>query len=467
MRESIPKTLLIMLGVAFLLRVLLLSLGAFYPGESSLVVGDGSQFLRTANNLLRGHGFSIQPEPPFTPSADFPPLYPLFIAASVKAFDSIVPLLLLQIVLASIMPYLVWKIGKNFSGSKKVAILAAGFMAFEPQTILWSVTLVTETIAVFCLVASSLFFLKYIEDFSSRSNSAWASTFLGISVLTRPHGQFLFPLAVGLVVFLLCVNYFKNFNRQSLQSLFIFIGIFLALLSPWLIRNYNLFGTFSVSATGPRNLLSDFGASILVVKSGYSMHEARAILYEDISQQFGVSRREVTDNPAYGGVLAKEGIKMILQNPKESSQVSFMALGAFFTQDLYTDYLQRFKIVPKFDINFSPSMVLFQEGPLNLALLIWDRLGFYSIIPVVARMFWILINIGWIAGLIIAIKKGGREMMIGLLMAGVILYYAAISLPGALGDQGRYRYQSSAFMFVLANFAFFHIVRPKKLLTKK
>lgn len=450
--KSVPKIIWILVGVALILRIALLLAIVFSQGESALLVSDAPRFYKIAQALVAGHGFTLG-DPPFAPSAFFPPVFLSLLAGSLALFQSVIPVALLHIILGSLLPLLVWKIAGFLTQDHRIRFLAVGLTAFEPQMILWSIVPTTEMIATFMMITALYFFLKIIKDFQWQ-DAAFSGFLLGLSTLTRPHAQFLFFLALiylcGRVILRMVRG--KGFPRDAIFTAIVFVLIFAATLSPWLIRNYRQFGQVSVSTTGLRNLYSDFATSVITLHSGKGFRDVRNELYENLAKKYGVGPQEVRENPIYGRELAKEGLKIIAANPKESAEVLLISSGAFFTQDLYTFYLRQFKVIPRFSFEFSPSVVLLKEGPFKLAGKVWSLLGAYAFIPILGRLFWVLLTFGWLYGAYRLIKEGGFGRTVALVFLLTILYYAATSAVGAFSDQGRLRYPVNSLIFILASY---------------
>lgn len=251
------------------------------------------------------------------------------------------------------------------------------------------------------------------------------------------------------LLLLLVLVFLKRINWRPVA---LFAAVFLLVLAPWLARNYSTFGTLSVSTTGPRNIYSDYAVAVRSLKTGIGFGELRSQMYDELAQKYGVSPKEIREDPAFGGIAAREGLKIIAEHPAESGKVLAVALWGFFTQDLYTFYLEHFRALPELKMDFSPLVVLFQKGPVELVKRIWDTLGAYAVVPLFSRAFWVMLDIFSLAGLILAIRNGSSARLTALLMLAVILYYAATSAVGAFSDQGRLRYPVNSLIFILASY---------------
>ncbi len=446
----------IILGALAVRLILLIAVAS--GGTEKLMTSDSYGFLQSAQNILAGHGFSRSDTAPFIPDAHFPPVYPLLMAGSLALSHSLLPLVIVQIILSSLMPILIWRIGEFLTEEKRILLAASVLMAFEPITVFWSLTPLTEVVSVFFLLVGVYFFLRLIRTRRSRDAAA-AGLWLALSTLTRPHAQFLFILGL---IFLIVSSVRKSKSegfQSQIASILLFTGIFIAVLAPWLARNYYQFGTVSVASTGLRNVYSSIGSSVLSLHTGEAVGDVRERLNQEFAKKYRVSERDIKENPALGSALAKEGLLILRDHPKETAEVIAIDLVAFLTQDLWADYLQRFQLIPSLPIDFSPSLVLIKQGPDALANLLWQKLGWRSLIPLAGRAVWTLMAFFSFIGLIVACRVGKKERSMALIMACIVLYYAATSSIAGFSDQGRFRYPAHAFLFLLASYGF---IKPRK-----
>lgn len=460
MTEKRVRGILTIIGVALMLRFILLGLSLYFLGQESLIVSDAPRFLKAAQALADGHGFTLG-DAPYMPSAFFPPLFFMLFGSSLAIFQSFIPALFLHIILGgAVIPYVVWKISGFLTERNGIRLLAAGFAAFEPQMILWSIVPTTEILAGSLVLVSSYFFLKFLHSGVTK-DAAYAGLFLGLSTLTRPHGQFLFIIAA---IFLVVLKYIRQKSiRQILwKHIFSFSFMFLLILSPWLARNFYQFGKLSVATTGLRNVYSDFATSVLTYDTNGNFGEVRQKLYEDLAKKYGVTSSEIRQDPKWGPVLAKEGLKIIVGHPTATLGVFAITLNAFFTQDLYLYYFEHFHILPSSGVNFSPSVVLLKEGPWQLFQKITSYLGLVAFVPIIGRLFWILLFFSAVCGLRVLARQGGMKRTAGIVCAAIILYYAAVNSVGAFSDQGRLRYPANPHLFLLGSVGIMACMRKLK-----
>lgn len=443
-----------------LLRFILLGAALYFLGSESLIVSDAPRFLKVAQSLANGYGFTLG-DPPYAPSAFFPPLFFILFGGSYAMFQSFIPALFIHVILGgAVIPYMVWKISGFLTDRQGIRLFATALAAFEPQMILWSIVPTTEILAGSTVLVSSYFFLKFLHSGDTK-HIAYAGISLGLSTLTRPHGQFLFVLAV---LFLLALKYVRAKSIRPIfwKHIFSFVLVFLLILSPWLIRNFYQFGKVSVATTGLRNVYSDFATSVLTFDAHGNFGEVRQGLYRDLAVKYGVNPTEIRQDPKWGPVLAKEGLKIIVGHPTATMGVFAITLNAFFTQDLYLYYFEHFKIIPSSGVNFSPSVVLLKEGPLALFQKITSYLGVVALVPIIGRFVWLAIFFSAIYGLWVLVRLGGTKRTAGIACAAIILYYAAVSSVGAFSDQGRLRYPANPYLFLLGSIGLGACMRIRK-----
>ncbi len=501
-----PKILLIILAAGFLLRLFLFLVIITAQGQGAFLVSDSGAFIALAKNLIAGNGFSQSPEPPFLPSAHFPPLYPLILAGSLGVSDSLLPAIILQLIVSGALPLLVWLIAKKFTARTDVPLIAAGLMAFEPVAAIFGLLVTTDTLAVFFLLLASLFFIRTLQKDSRILDVTLGGVFLGISTLAKPNAQLLF------LVWLLVLAAFWFKKRLRPAFFLAFTLAFFMVLSPWIARNFIQFGSPSISATGPRNIYTDFAVSVVSYETGRPYGEVEEELKRSFAENRGLPYSEINTNPALGKELAQEGFKIIISHPRSSLMVLSITLQAFFTQDLYLYFSQKFHLIRPMTFDFSPSVVLLKEGPLALTKRVWELLEGAAIIPILGRLVWIALTLlaawgGYRAyrsgNLLKAPGEAGREKMklhgqarrlpsgsggiiglpveqnpapkttshpsaspwssgariVAIFMALTIFYYAMTSAVAAFSDQGRHRYPADAFIMILAAYGVSEIRR--------
>ena len=448
MPRAIWKISFLALAVRLIFLVLILS----FLGQEAFLMGDSNGYLRVAENLVLGNGLSESEVAPFLSNARFPPLYFLFLGASLFVSGSVIPLIILQVILASFLPLAVYRMGSFFTNRQNVLWWTSLLTAFEPLMIIFSLLVIPHVIDFVFISGSVLGFLIWTRDGHMKA-LAISGGLLGLAVLTRPHAKFL-PL---FILLLFVCTFIWNRNRKILLTAFLFFSIFLAIVSPWALRNYNHFGTFSLSSTGFRNVYTDLAVSVLEYKTGKPYSEVESELESAFASRRGITVEEIQSNPRYARELAYEGTKILWENKKAFSTILFINSNAFFTQDLYFYFAGHYGFVQDVVLGFSPSLVLVQEGPLSLIKKVWQEAGPALFISFAGRGVWVSIFLAAVWGVYRAFKNRDVPKYALLVLLALIGYYWATSLVSGFSAYGFHRYPVNAFLFLLASYGGFHI----------
>lgn len=229
--------LLLLLLVALAIR---LSIVLFSPLPE---LKDASQYSWIGWNLIHGRGFSMDNEPPYTPTARRGPTYPVFLAAIYFFVGrNYMVVRVIQAFMGVAIVFIGYLIAKNIFG-KKIAIISVAFMSLFPMLMYYEGHVLTETLYTFLLALLVLALIKAIT-YKSIKLHIIVGVFSGLATLCRPE-LLLFPIALLLALIL---TYEKR--KQALVHFGIFFIVFLFMITPWTIRNYLAFDTFIPIASG-------------------------------------------------------------------------------------------------------------------------------------------------------------------------------------------------------------------------
>lgn len=205
--------------------------------------GFGWEMGRIARSIAQGEGFSNPYGGHTGPTAWEPPLYPYFMAGVFKLFGiysyaSAWVLLTFNSLLSALTCIPIYLIARR-QFDDRIALWSARVWALLPWFWYWSVHWLWDT--TFTPLVLSLIFLVALELQEWRGLRGWIlfGVLWGIGALANPSMLAFLPFC-GLWIWR---QRFKrglpSFGGVALSSL-----IFFAVLSPWLIRNYEVFGRF-------------------------------------------------------------------------------------------------------------------------------------------------------------------------------------------------------------------------------
>jgi hypothetical protein len=235
-----PLILLVLLALA--LRV-----GFVCTLPNDLIWGDSQDYHQVAINILAGHGPQLSDD-----SLAFrPPGYPFFLAGIYWCFgyQNLLPVRLIQAVLSALVVWQVFSITSRLF-NRPAGMLAALIPVLDPFEIYFCGMILNETLFISLLLAAMYSVLRMQE------NWRWlmvAGVCLGLGSLAKPS---LCYLPLFLIPFL--AFWWRNWLRAAWLTAAVCV-VQLAVLSPWLIRNHQRLGVYTLSTMDGRSLYEALG----------------------------------------------------------------------------------------------------------------------------------------------------------------------------------------------------------------
>ena len=231
-------------AIALLLRVGWIVIGHTYKFKSADDnFSFGWEMGRIAASLASGHGFSNPFGPATGPTAWEPPLYPyltagVFLVFGIYSKASAFVLLTLNSIFSALTCIPIFLIARRIF-SEKVAVGSAWAWALLPNVIFWCTRAVWETSLAALLLTTIFWVTLTLED-----TDGWMPWFQfgllwGFAALSSTSLLSFLP-AAGLW------GWYRRAQRGkgSLAGVALSSAVFLACITPWLVRNYQTFGRF-------------------------------------------------------------------------------------------------------------------------------------------------------------------------------------------------------------------------------
>ena len=309
---SAERRLYLFIGVSIALRIaLVLILHQIHP--SALYVNDSPEYIHLAENIVAGHGFSLDTTAPYTPNSFRTPGYPIFLLISKAVTGTFIIGLLLQCILAGGIALLIFKIAQS-EGWEKQGLWAATVFLCMPFSLLVPLQFLTQTVFTFCVALSLFAYLQYLK-----TKRLWyiviCALLLAIASLTRPIGQYL-P-SIFILVSILALYRQSLTLKQAAAAMVILLGIYGAVLTPWLLHNQKTFGVFALSSITPAFLYLYDTPAIYATAHHISFEEARTDLIYDMEYETGVSigdSRYVNFSPL-SKLMQQRAVEIMLESP--------------------------------------------------------------------------------------------------------------------------------------------------------
>ena len=223
------------LGFIFLLAFIIRLL--FVLQSTDVPTADAYVYDRLGLSISQGDGYVNAHGRPFS---FYPPFYPFFLSLIYALFGhSYLAVRIIQSILGALTCVLVYSIGDRLKG-RTVGILAASVATLYLVFIKSAELLLTESFFTFLLCMVVFYIFKAREEKAGFKNCAILGLLIGLSLLTKSAMMF-FPL------FLLPA--FIDIKKGRAKK-YLFMLLFFALtVSPWLVRNYNVFHRFAGVST--------------------------------------------------------------------------------------------------------------------------------------------------------------------------------------------------------------------------
>lgn len=223
---------LILFVLAFALLVRFAWIGVFPTVQ---LESDPFYYDQTARSILSGEGYRNG-----NLYAYRPPAYPYFLAGVYYAFGyHLLPVKVIQAVISVLSCLVLYLLARRLSGGGKTAVFALCAAAFYPPFIKYSSELWSETLFVFLLLSGVLFLYREVDRDRLTVNGVLSGLFLGGAALTREIA-FYFIGFIGLWMALYRpVSYGAG---RSMIKFALLAAAFGAVVTPWTIRNYHIFG---------------------------------------------------------------------------------------------------------------------------------------------------------------------------------------------------------------------------------
>jgi 4-amino-4-deoxy-L-arabinose transferase-like glycosyltransferase len=260
---ALPKFFLWLLPLSFFLQVA--AIGAFHqyrtrPGDDHFEFG--WEMGRVGRSIAQGHGFASPYEGNTGPTAWEPPLYPYLIGGVFKIFGiysyaSAWVLLSINSLFATLTCIPIFLIAHRTLG-ERVAVWSALAWALNPYVWYWSVHWIWDTTFTPLVLACLFLIALELQDWPGWEGWALFGALYGVGALGNPTMLAFLPYC-GLWIW-------RQRYRRGLSSLggvALSSVVFFLVLTPWVVRNHEVFGRFVF-------LRDDFGLQIRLGNGPYA-----------------------------------------------------------------------------------------------------------------------------------------------------------------------------------------------------
>jgi 4-amino-4-deoxy-L-arabinose transferase-like glycosyltransferase len=275
--SSYLRTALLVTFLALLLRGAMLLLVSPHPER--LMHQDTGSYLTPALNLLAGHGFSQRQVPPYTPDAIRTPLYSFFIVALYAIFGQH-PLVIAgaQVFLSAMTVGLTYLLGTRLLPEQEARV-GGLLLALSLGSVVYALYVLTETLFTLLLLGIVWALVAYRKTAHGR----WligGGVLAGLAALCRPVALPFLLIAAPLAG----LAHQGRWYQRALTAALLLVVVCLV-VAPWMIRNYRLLGSPTLSTISSYNLLFYNAVSLEADLRGIGQEQARAEMTERVKEE--------------------------------------------------------------------------------------------------------------------------------------------------------------------------------------
>lgn len=444
--------------IAFLIFLAALSVRLFFVLPSLMtpnfdgmsIAGDG--YFEIAQNLLAGNGFARLAPPPVIPDSVRTPLYPLIIAGLQATFGGSKALLILQILLGGLTAVITWLFAKEFLGDGVAALLTGLAVALEPLGAYLSGIMLTETVFTFLFLLTIYLFTRYLKN-PRLLLLILFSLLLGATTLVRPTTQYL-PL---FLIFIMWLSNERRVTKVLCIRALILLGVFLLVLSPWLYRNYEVFGSANLNVQQVTTVFGYLVPSTIALENNITFEQAQREFY---AKEHVESVEDI--NLGNADKFKKHAHEELARHPVGLLKSIGVTIFAFFTHDGYADILSFFGV--KVSYAHPPLSTLF-TNPVEFSSFLWKLAHGPELLVITGRIFWVLVTLFALSGIVLYIREKGITPQL-VLVVGIIGYFALTTAAIGLAVNARFRIPVDPFLFMLAFYALVSIFQKHRAVTE-
>ncbi len=432
------KVALAVFALGLLARFLFLGLALhMHQGQFLETISGADCYFEISQNLVAGHGYSCDVEAPYTLNSIRPPVQPFFLASLYLVVHSYWLPLVVQIIVGSCIPLLSIWLASYITPNIKIASWVGVLLALEPNSILFSIIFYSETVFTLLLLMGVVCIFHFLK--TEKIQFIWASGFLlGLATLTKPTAEYIPLLCIAAVL-----GQYKHKLNSALLPIGMFVFIFLLTISPWVYRNYEVFGVAGVSPQLGEQLYAVLVPSVLSFEKGTTFG---AEFTNILTQGGGVdpSSASIKD----GGQYIGKAIPILLAHPRALVIVSANTALNFFIHDGMIEVLKHVGVRPEKKLG-SPALFLLFSNPAKLFRYIGTVLLSPLILILIGRVVWVGVTILSFVGFVRYIRHESR-IVYAALAASIVLYFMLTTLVIGLAVTARYRLPVEAFILLFA-----------------
>ncbi len=395
-------------------------------GERVVVAdSDAKEYVLLGQNIFNEQRFTRNLAVANEPEVFRTPGYPFLAGLWLQVSTSPASLIFLNFIFVLGTGLVIYLLGQSL-GSKWVGAAASLFYLLDPTTIFNSLFALSDLAFVFLFLLAV--YLLWFKNTVSLTSTFFNSLLLATSILIRPIAIFAAPVVI--IGYLILQRDFWRGRLLPIAALF--LVSFSIILGPWLWRNGELTGHYSLSSLTGYNLLFYNAAQFKAQSTGQDLQ----VVQDEFRSQFAITKPYDLSGFRFGDEYQALARGVILAEPFSYAQFHLLKTVPVFLGSGLDNYGWVLDRSTPPDINISS---LVTEGEFGQAL----KALFVDPLVLLERLIWLTLIL--LAGLSVFVNKNKRLIIAGIFL--LIAYFAVAVGPVAMP---RYRLPISPFIFLLA-----------------
>lgn len=411
-------------------KLVLLAAFLLIFGGDRLIWSDSATYLEIGKNVFSGNGFAVTPE---NPNFIRTPIYPV-IAGFFATFIpfGLVMLSVIQTIISGFTAMLVYRISRYFVKDFLSTIIALLF-AFEPLSFLLHILILPEAFLMFFILLFVYLFIRYLDQGQLR-DLLLAAAALGLAALAKPIAMYIFIIPFLILLY-----------KTKTKHAFIFLFILFLVVSPWMLRNQIVGGSFVISKDDAGNLC------------GYELPAVFATEFKGDSSNWNTVWAHPDFLEAKSRCISTTSAIKILVFEHFGAFMKTNALStlAMLTNEGYAQFFEpsggsQVKIHNNY---LTPAVLVISDWKTKISDAFSELNKAQQFAVVGGKLFWLLISSFAIFGALVAVIR--NKSIYPLLLILITIYFIASTVVSTgFGVGARLRHPITPFLFIFASVGF-------------
>lgn len=424
--------------IAFLIYVVIVL------GDKGLVMmGDSPDYLVIAQKFVEHHSMLWADTNDVFETTRLPG-YPFFLSLFLFFHAPFFFASVFQILLGGFIPILIMRMASRFGLSTKISLFTGVLCAIEPAGIVYGVMLLPDVFNALLFILGFYYLVVSIQKKFSNGIFIPAIIFALVNYI-RPAGLFL-----GILLPIFLVLYSFMWDRENIKIYFknaiIFLIIFFATLSPWMLRNYIHYDVFSFASGIERQIYEITAVGVRASSEGISHQESLLKMRQEILPVL-IEPRDLASFKN-NGLMIKPALNIIISNPVNYIKLYIMSLITFFSSGNYHYIGSVFGFLNSSDVSTSYTMIYAKEGLLVMLKTLFLKITTpYSLTIVFGRLLWMGLFILTLIGIYLK-RKDENMRPVTMLFVFICLYMIIVISHLTVGIEARHRLFLNPFYYL-------------------